>query len=116
MAITRIVVNGEEISTETDQTIMDACKEAGIYVPSLCHFKGITPLPEIMPDMACQLCLVEADGTIVLSCDTQVSEGMVIITDTPEIQQLRREALQRILVRHPHECLICDRRAARVQH
>ncbi|MBN2074516.1 MAG: FAD-dependent oxidoreductase [Dehalococcoidales bacterium] len=110
MATTRIVVNGEEISAETDQTILDACKEARIYIPSLCHFKGITPLPEVMPDMACQLCLVEVDGKVVLSCNTPVAEGMSVTTDTPEIQKLRCEALRRILVRHPHECLICDRR------
>jgi formate dehydrogenase beta subunit len=110
MAKTRIVVNDKEVYAETGQTIIDACKEVGIYIPGLCHFQGITPLPELQPDMACQLCLVEANGKIVLACDTQVSEGMSVTTDTPEIQELRREALQRILVRHPHECLICDRR------
>ncbi len=110
MTTTRIVVNGEEIPAEKEQTVLSACKEAGIYIPGLCNFRGLTPLPEIVPDMACQLCLVEADGKIVLACDTPVSDGMTVNTDTPEIQELRREALQRILARHPHECLICDRR------
>jgi len=110
MAIAGIRVNDKQIIAGDGQTILEACKEAGIYIPSLCHFRGLAPLPEVMPDMACQLCLVEADGKIVLSCKTPAADGMIVYTDTPQVQELRRKVLKSILYRHPHECLICDRR------
>ncbi len=110
MATAAITVNGKEITAESNKTILELCKEAGIYIPSLCHFTGLKPLPEVAPDMSCRLCVVEADGKIILSCNTQVSDGMAVNTDTPEVQELRRKALGEILKRHPHECLVCDRR------
>ena len=88
MAAAEMIVNGKQIVFESGQTILEACKEAGIYIPGLCHYSGLTPLPQVIPDMACQLCLVEADGKIVLACNTPAVNGMKVETSTPQIKKL----------------------------
>ena len=105
MATAGIIVNGKETNIRSGQTILEACKEAGIYIPSLCYYRGITPLPQVIPDMACQLCLVEADGKIVLSCNTQAVSGMKVKTLTPRVKELVKRNLSEILRRYPSEHL-----------
>jgi NADPH-dependent glutamate synthase beta subunit-like oxidoreductase/formate hydrogenlyase subunit 6/NADH:ubiquinone oxidoreductase subunit I len=106
MATAGIVVNGEEIGIRSGQTILEACKENGVYIPSLCHYRGLTPLPDVIPDMACQLCLVEADGKIVLSCNTEAVSGMIVATATPQVKELVSRNLRDILRRYPSEQLV----------
>ena len=106
MATAGIIVNGKEIIVGSGQTILEACKEAGIYIPSLCHYRGLTPLPEVIPDMACQLCLVEVDGKIVLSCNTRVVSGMKVETLTPRVKELVKRNLGEILRRYPSKQLV----------
>ena len=106
MATAGIIVNGKEIDIGNGQTILEVCKETGIYIPSLCYYRGLTPLPEVIPDMACQLCLVEADGKIVLSCNTRAVSGMEVETLTPRIKELLKRNLGEILRRYPFEQLV----------
>ncbi len=94
-------VDGEDIEARQGQTILEAARNAGIYIPSLCYYPGLKPLPEVMPDQACQLCIVEVNGNVVLSCITAAIEGMVVKTETPEIQELRRKHMLAILSRQP---------------
>lgn len=96
-----INVDGYDLSAKQGETILDAAKNAGIYIPGLCHYPGLTPLPGKMPDQACQLCLVEADGRTVLACATHPVEGMIVKTRTPQIQELRRKHALAILTRQP---------------
>ncbi|UCE44378.1 MAG: NAD(P)-binding protein, partial [Candidatus Bathyarchaeota archaeon] len=57
----------------------------------------------------CQLCIVEVEGAegFTTACDTPVADGMVVHTNTPEVQRLRRANLAKILAEHPHACLVC---------
>jgi formate dehydrogenase alpha subunit len=96
-------IDDKNIKAEQGQTILEAAKSAGIYIPSLCYYPGLKPLPQVIPDEACQLCVVEANGNLVLSCVTPVSERMVIKTATPKIQELRQKRLLAILARQPME-------------
>ncbi|MFC2052445.1 FAD-dependent oxidoreductase [Chloroflexota bacterium] len=106
MATTGIIVNEKEIIIQRGQTILEACKEAGIYIPSLCYYNGLKPMPEVLPDMACQLCLVEVDGKIVLSCNTPAVSGINIETLTPRIKELVKRNLSEILRRYPSGQLV----------
>ena len=99
--IITLTIDGEGIEAKRGQTILEAAKSAGIYIPSLCYYRGLKPLPEVMPDEACQLCVVEANGSIVLSCITAVAEGMVVKRETPSIRELREKTLTAILARQP---------------
>jgi formate dehydrogenase beta subunit len=103
-------INGKIAKAEPGMSVLEAANNADIYIPSLCYYKGLKPLPEISPDLACQLCLVEIEGKVVLSCETQATPGMIVKTETPQIQELRRKSLTDILRRHPSACLTCWRK------
>ena len=99
--IITITVDDKDIKAKRRQTILEAARSAGIYVPSLCYYPGLKPLPQVIPDEACQLCIVEVNGNLVLSCSTPVSEKMVVKTVTPKIRELQQKTLLAILVRQP---------------
>ena len=98
-----IKLNGKTITTESGRYVLDVCRENGVYIPALCSYRGLQPLPEVHPDMACRLCLAEINGDVMLSCDTFIENGMDINTDTPKIQELRKNSLRQILNRFPHQ-------------
>jgi len=99
-------IDGGDMKARQGQTILEAARSAGIYIPSLCYYSGLKPLPKLIPDEACQLCVVEANGNIVLSCVTPISERMVVKTKTPKIQELQQKKLLAILARQPTDiCL-----------
>jgi formate dehydrogenase alpha subunit len=99
-------VDGKEIEARLGQTILEAARTSGIYIPSLCYYPGLKPLPKLIPDEACQLCVVEANGNIVLSCVIPISDRMVVKTKTHKIQELQKKNLLAILHRQPSE--ICS--------
>ncbi len=92
-----LTINGREVKAERGATVLEAARSADIYIPSLCYYPNLKPLPEVVPDMACQLCLVEVDGRIVLSCTTKVLEDMKVETETSRVKELRRRKLTDIL-------------------
>jgi len=99
--IITLSVDDKDIEAKQGQTILEAARGAGIYIPSLCYYPGLKPLPQVIPDEACQLCIVEANGNLVLSCVTPISEKMVVKTNTPKIRDLQQKHLLAILVRQP---------------
>jgi formate dehydrogenase (NADP+) beta subunit len=105
-----ININGRTVEVQPGISVLATAMSAGIYIPSLCYHSDLTPLPEVDPDLSCQLCLAEIDGTILLACAVKAADGMVVKTDTPEIQAQRRLILTDILRRHPNACLTCWRR------
>jgi NADH dehydrogenase/NADH:ubiquinone oxidoreductase subunit G len=103
-------INGQKVIASKGMTILEAAAGAGIYIPALCAYPGLRPLPEEVHDRACQLCFAEAGGEVVLSCKTPVSEGMEVRTESPRVQDMRRSSLMAIMRRHPNTCFTCDRR------
>jgi formate dehydrogenase alpha subunit len=94
-------VDGKDVKARQGQTILEAARDAGIYIPSLCYYPGLKPLPQVIPDEACQLCVVEANGNVVLSCVTPVYKGMAVKTKAPQVQELQQKKLLAILARQP---------------
>ena len=85
-----IVVDGEEIPTKMDATIMEAIRETGKEVPIICYSTVTTP------EGICRQCLVEVEGwsRLVPSCVTKVSPGMVISTSSERVIRTRRTILE----------------------
>lgn len=104
-----LTIDGRKIEAGEGQTVFDAASKVGIYIPNLCSYPGLKPLAGEEPDRACQLCIVEANGKVVRSCSTPVSEGLTVETSTPGLQKLRRAIVTSILRRHPNACLTCHR-------
>jgi formate dehydrogenase alpha subunit len=126
-----VTIDGSTITVEKGTTVLEAARSAGIYIPALCSHpnlpssRHVTPYSvvyrgenELKNDNSlteyegCQLCLVKVKGVndLATSCTTEVSDGMVVQTNTEEIQQKRRENLKTILSEHPNVCLACDRK------
>ena len=78
----KVTINGKEIDVPPKTTILEACRQAGIYVPTLCNH------PDIPPACECRLCLVKINGKDYrLACSTRVTAGMVIETNTPDVKE-----------------------------
>ena len=101
-----ITINGKKIAYEEGKTVLNTALDAGIYIPSLCTH------PELEPFGACRLCIVKIEGMrgFPASCNTLVSDGMVITTEDDELQKMRRTVLEMLLSEHPNSCIICKDR------
>ncbi len=101
----KVTIDGKELEVEKGKTILEAARENGIYIPTLCYHENLKP------NVSCRLCIVEIEGydKPVTSCNTPVEDGMVIHTNTEKVNQLRKEYLRLILSYHPLDCPICDR-------
>lgn len=123
----RASINGRSILVPLGATILDACKAVGAHVPTLCHH------PSFEPATTCRLCLVEVNEKDVSpdaphigpsgkraavrapshiklypACRTKVADGMIIMTNTPQLREFRKKDLQFLLAKHPNECMRCE--------
>ena len=100
-----LTIDGQEVKARKGMTVLEVAKEAGIYIPTLCYH------PDLTPYGACRLCIVEIENMrgFPTSCTTPASDGMVVRTNTPQIQELRRDILELILTEHPNSCLTCPK-------
>ena len=96
-------IDGREVVTEKGKTVLEAALDDGIYIPNLCHHPDLSPLG------ACRLCIVEIEGMrgLPTSCTTRAAEGMVVKTITPQVEHIRRIAMELTLAAHPFDCLVC---------
>ncbi len=105
MDTVNVKINGREYTVSKNATVLEACREASINIPTLCYMKDINEIG------ACRLCLVEIKGarTLAAACVQPVSDGMEIFTNTPAVQKARKLNLELILSDHDMSCLSCDR-------
>jgi formate dehydrogenase beta subunit len=98
-----LTIDGREVEVRKGTTVLEAAREAGLYIPTLCHH------PDLPPYGACRLCIVEIEGMLGFptACTTPAAEGMKVYTSTPQLQQLRRNIFELTLAEHPYQCLTC---------
>lgn len=98
-------INGIPVSAPAGSTILEAAHIAGIKIPTLCFLKDINEIG------ACRMCIVEVKGArnLTAACVHPITEGMEVITNTPQLLDARRKTLQLILSNHKRECLSCVR-------
>ena len=101
-----LTVDGVQVKTAMGATVLEAAQAAGIYIPTLCHH------PDLEPYGGCRLCVVEIENVrgLPTSCTTPATDGMVVNTKSPAINDVRRTALELLLANHPCDCLECHRR------
>jgi len=101
--MTSLLVDGRAITAREGQTLLDACRDAGLEVPSLCH------LPGLASPAGCRLCLVEVRGfrRPMPACRTRPWEGMVVSTATPALVRHRRDTLELLFAGGGHVCAFC---------
>jgi len=96
-------IDEQPIPFTPGQTLLEACKSAGIYVPHLCHHPEFTPLG------SCKLCIVIVNGRTVSACTIMASTGQEVVVDTPELNAMRRSILQMLFVEGNHFCPGCEK-------
>lgn len=98
-----LVIDGREVGAQTDQTILEVARENGIYIPTLCHLEGLTPIG------ACRLCLCEIAGThkLLPACVTRVTEGMHVTTHSERLARYRRRIIEFLFASGNHTCAVC---------
>jgi NADH-quinone oxidoreductase subunit G len=100
-----ITVDGRRLAAPPGTLLIEACRGAGIEVPSFCYYPGLSL------QAACRMCLVEIEKTPKLqtACTVPVAEGMVVRTATPPVKDARRSMLELLLGNHPLDCPVCDK-------
>ena len=96
------VLDGRTIPYSEGQTIMQAAMAAGVYIPRLCYH------PEFKPHGSCKLCTVKANGRQAASCTQLAQSGVVVESDTRELNDERRALLQMLFVEGNHFCPSCE--------
>jgi formate dehydrogenase beta subunit len=128
MSQVKLTIDRQKFEVTAGTNILEAAKSAGIYIPTICYHSDLPPARgreaskvvyqgthkienAMLEEMGkgCGLCVVEVEGEaeLVDSCETEVSEGMVIFTENDQIRAKRQENLIPILTRHRHACLTC---------
>jgi len=95
------ILDGKEVEAESGNTILEAARQNGVEIPTLCHD------PRLKPYAACRICLVEVEGARgpVPACANQIGEGMKINTKTDNIDTLRRVCLELLASDHYGDCV-----------
>ena len=95
----RFTINGQSVQAREGWTVLETARQYGIHIPTLCFH------PAVQPIGSCRLCVVETRQNnltrVVASCITPVSEGVEVLTDSEEVQNVRRWVLEMLLANCP---------------
>ena len=100
-------VDGKQLEGKQGQLLIEACEDSGIHIPRFCWHKRLDPVG------MCRMCLVEIDTprgkALVPSCTTQVSEELIVETESNTVKKAQEGVLEFLLINHPLDCPICDK-------
>ena len=96
-------ISGAELTAREGTTILDLARDNGLFIPTLCHFKGLSDVG------ACRLCMVEIRGVprLLAACSTMVVEGMEITIDSSRLTKYRQMIVELLLAERNHVCSTC---------
>ena len=96
-----LTINGKNITVEEGTTILQAARDNGIYIPTLCYDDAVKVYG------ACGLCVVEAEGIpkLLRSCSAKCTEGMVVNTESKRVVQSRKIAMELLMSAHDGDCI-----------
>ncbi|CRF47255.1 NADH-ubiquinone oxidoreductase chain G [Helicobacter heilmannii] len=98
-----IEIDGQQVEFSEGQTILEAARSAGVYIPAICYLSGCSPT------VACKMCMVEVEGKRVYACNTKPKPNTKVATMTPALIAERQMIMQTYDVNHPLECGVCDK-------
>lgn len=96
-------IDGKECMAEEGRYVVDAAEENGIYIPTLCNMKGVSP------QGSCRVCSVKVNGKLTTACTTKVSEGMEVQSEGEDIEYLRTAIIELLFAEGNHFCPSCER-------
>jgi NADP-reducing hydrogenase subunit HndD len=104
----KITINGDVVKVKSGTTILNAARSIGVDIPTLCFLEEINEIG------FCRLCVVEVEGEqdLVSACNTEITNGMVIHTDSDKVIKSREVSLQLLASRHRFDCWRCPKDGA----
>src|SRR6188508_1576997 len=105
METVNLTIDGRQLAVEKGKTVLQAAIEHGIKVPYYCYHPGLGI------DGSCRVCIVKIEkmGKLQTACSTPAGEGMVVLTDTPDVVEARASVFEFLLINHPLDCPVCDK-------
>jgi iron-only hydrogenase group A len=100
----KLAINGRTVEVNEGSTLLDAAREAGVHIPTLCHY------PRLPSHAVCRMCLVEVQGEArpQPACVTKARDGDVVATDSSDLKEFRKTNTEWLLARHPNDCMRCE--------
>ena len=101
----KLKIDGKEVEAFKGETILQAARRNGIYIPTMCYLSKVKPIA------SCRVCVVEVEGMSgsILSCQERAVEGIEVKTNTPELYKQRQNILKLYDVNHPLQCGVCPK-------
>ena len=103
--LVKVTINGNLYEVEKGARLIDVCREKGHAVPSFCYYA------DLALQASCRMCLVRIEKMPKLqtSCTITCTDGMVVTTESEEIEKAQRGMVEFLLANHPLDCPVCDR-------
>jgi NADH-quinone oxidoreductase subunit G len=103
--LVKVTINGQEVEVDKGATLIDVCRDNGHNIPAFCYYK------DLAVQASCRMCLVRIEKMPKLqtSCTIKCTDGMVVTTQSPEIEKAQRAMGEFLLANHPLDCPVCDR-------
>ncbi|MBI4642029.1 MAG: molybdopterin-dependent oxidoreductase [Candidatus Tectomicrobia bacterium] len=99
-----VTINGQQVAVEAGTTIISAAEKIGVVIPHYCYHPGLSIAG------SCRMCQVQIEGQrrLQIACNTPVTEGMIVQTESDWVQKARQTVLEFLLLNHPLDCPVCD--------
>ena len=110
MSDVTVMIDGKKMKVKQGTSILEAAKEIGISIPTLCYF-NLENADIACKPASCRVCVVEVEGSrnLLPSCVTAVSDGMIIKTNSKRAINARKMNIELLLSDHPNDCLTCPK-------
>ena len=101
----QIFINGQPVEAARGQTVMEAAKASGHFIPYFCWH------PKLSVAGNCRICAIQIEDRswVEIACNMPVSEGLRVLTDSPMVKAYRKSIMQLLTLNHPVDCGICDK-------
>jgi NADH-quinone oxidoreductase subunit G len=99
-----LTIDGRQIDAPSGSTVIQAAERLGLFIPRYCYHPGLSIAGN------CRICLVEVERNpkLQIACNTPVTDGMVVHTNSAKAEDGRRAVLEFLLANHPLDCPVCD--------
>jgi NADH-quinone oxidoreductase subunit G len=100
-----LTIDGRQVTVEKGKSVLEAAIAHGVDVPYYCYHPGLGV------DGSCRVCIVKIEkmGKLQTACSTTCTEGMVVVTASPEVVAARASVFEFLLANHPLDCPVCDK-------
>jgi len=103
MAFVKFTIDGKECMSDEGKYLVEAARENGVYIPTLCNYPGIRPRG------SCRICTVAIGAATFTACTTHVAEGLEVRCVTEELEDFRKKVVEILLAEGNHFCPTCEK-------